>query len=46
LYAVWSQGRTGSDAAWAPGIGTHWDALWRTRADNVFLIKLSYWFSP
>jgi hypothetical protein len=46
LYAVWSQGRTGSVAFWDPSLGSNWDALWRTRPDNVFLVKLSYWFSP
>jgi hypothetical protein len=46
LYVVWSQGRTGSLPAWDPSFGSNWDALWRTPADNVFLVKLSYWFSP
>jgi hypothetical protein len=46
LYVVWSQGRTGSLAAWDPSLASNWNALWRTSPDNVFLIKLSYWFSP
>ncbi len=45
-YVVWSQGRTGFVPSWDPSIGSNWDALWRTRPDNVFLVKLSYWFSP
>jgi hypothetical protein len=46
LYLVWSQGRTGSVSLWDPSLGSNWDALWRTEADNVFLVKLSYWLSP
>jgi hypothetical protein len=46
LYAVWSQGRTDSVPAWESSFGAHWDALWRVRPDNVFLVKVSYWFSP
>ena len=46
LYVVWSQGRTSPAGAWQPSLGEHWDALWSTRPDNVFLVKLSYWFSP
>ena len=46
LYVVWSQGRTGSIPYWEPSFGSNWDALWQTQPDNVFLIKLSYWFSP
>jgi hypothetical protein len=46
LYLVWSQGRTDSVPAWDGSFGENWDALWRARPDNVFLVKLSYWFSP
>jgi hypothetical protein len=46
LYVVWSQGRTDAVPAWDSSLGSNWDALWRTRPDNVFLVKLSYWFSP
>jgi len=46
LYVVWSQGRTSSVAAWDSSLGSNWDALWGTRPDNVFLVKVSYWFSP
>jgi hypothetical protein len=46
VYVVWSQGRTDSVPAWNESFGDNWDALWRTRPDNVFLVKLSYWFSP
>jgi hypothetical protein len=46
LYAVWSQGRTGALPSWEPSLGSNWDALWDLPADDVFLVKLSYWFSP
>jgi Domain of unknown function (DUF5916)/Carbohydrate family 9 binding domain-like len=46
LYAVWSQGRSDSIPAWESSFSTNWDALWRLRPDNVFLVKVSYWFSP
>ncbi len=46
VYVVWSQGRTGSVPAWESSFRPNWDALWRTQPDNVFLVKLSYWFSP
>jgi hypothetical protein len=46
LYVVWSQGRTGFIPAWDQSFRSNWDALWRTQPDNVFLVKMSYWFSP
>lgn len=46
LYVVWSQGRTGYVPEWEGSFSSNWDSLWRARADNVFLVKVSYWFSP
>ncbi len=46
LYLVWSQGRTSSVPDWQQGLGSNWNALWSARPDNVFLAKISYWFSP
>ena len=46
LYAVWSQGRTDDGPAWDGTFRGNWSGLWRAPSDNVFLIKLSYWFSP
>ena len=46
LYVVWSQGRTASVPSWNPSFQSNWDELWRTSPDNVFLVKISYWFSP
>jgi hypothetical protein len=45
LYAVWSQGRSGLAPRWDDSVRGNWDDLWRTRPDNVLLVKLSYWFS-
>jgi Domain of unknown function (DUF5916)/Carbohydrate family 9 binding domain-like len=46
VYVVWSQGRTSYAPAWDDSFGSNWDALRRAQPDNVFLVKLSYWFSP
>jgi len=46
LYVVWSQGRTSNEPYWEDTFHTNWRSLWSAPADNVFLVKLSYWFSP
>jgi hypothetical protein len=46
LYAVWQQGRNGGEPYWKDSFQQNWSALWSTPADNVFLVKLSHWFSP
>ncbi|HXK12422.1 MAG TPA: DUF5916 domain-containing protein [Vicinamibacteria bacterium] len=46
LYVVWQQGRNGQQPYWNDSFHENWNALWSTPADNVFLVKLSYWFSP
>jgi len=46
VYVVWSQGRTSYAPEWDDSFSSNWDALRGTRPDNVFLVKLSYWFSP
>ena len=46
VYVVWSQGRTGYAPYWDDSFSDNWSELWDTRPDNVFLVKLSYWFSP
>ena len=45
LYLVWSQGRTQSDQEAGRALGDSWRDLWRSRPDNVLLLKASYWFS-
>jgi len=46
LYVVWSQGRTSGAPMWDASFADNWEALWGATADNVFLVKVSYWFSP
>jgi hypothetical protein len=46
LFAVWSQGRTSAARAWDQSFQSNWDELWQASPDNVFLVKISYWFSP
>jgi hypothetical protein len=46
LFVVWSQGREGSseaegDRSFAGDLGD----LFRERANNTFLVKLSYWLA-
>jgi hypothetical protein len=47
LFFVWQQGR--DQSGMNPGsfsAGRDYSDLFRTRADNTFLIKASYWFNP
>jgi hypothetical protein len=46
LYVVWQQGRSGREPHWNDSFHENWSALWSTPPDNVFLVKVSYWFSP
>jgi hypothetical protein len=46
LYVVWSQGRTTEEPYWDGRFSGNWNGLWRARADNVLLVKISYWLSP
>jgi hypothetical protein len=46
LYVVWAQGRTGTSPISERGLGTNWNVLWSSQADNVFLVKFSYWLAP
>jgi hypothetical protein len=46
LYVVWQQGRNGREPYWDDSFHENWHSLWNTPPDNVFLVKLSYWFSP
>ena len=45
LFVVWSQGRTGRVPVWTESLLDNWHELWQTPADNVFFVKVSYWFS-
>ena len=46
LYVVWSEGRTGEEPFAESRFRRNWGGLWRARPDDVFLVKISYWFSP
>ena len=45
LYAVWSQGRTADSPFFDDSLGNNLDALWRSAARNIFMVKLQHWFS-
>ena len=45
LYVVWSQGRTSDSTIYDDSLGDNFDALWRSAARNVFIVKLQHWFS-
>jgi hypothetical protein len=45
LYLVWSQGRTNSTSEGLFSFGNNMKDLFDIMPHNVFLIKLSYWFS-
>jgi len=45
LYVVWSQGRTSDSPDYEGSLGNNFDALWRSVARNVFIVKLQHWFS-
>lgn len=44
-YLVWTHDRSGYDPAQVDGYEHNWDKLWTSRARNIILAKLSYWFS-
>ena len=45
LFLVWQQGRQDFRNPGTYNVGRDFGDLFRTRADNTFLIKASYWFS-
>ena len=45
LYLVWTHSRTSSEDVTNSHFGNNLNRLFRERAENVFLIKFSYWFS-
>ena len=46
LYVVWSQGREDVVADGTFRLGRDLDGLFRARADDAFMVKLSYWWTP
>jgi len=45
IYLVWSGERTGSDTFSDTSLGDSYKQLGKVFPDNIFLVKLSYWFS-
>lgn len=45
LFVVWSHSRSGGGGAFINGLLRDADDTFRLAPDNVFLVKLSYWFS-
>jgi len=45
IYLVWSSDRTGSSYLSDASLGESYRDLWQVHPGNIFLIKLSYWFS-
>ncbi|HUH14173.1 MAG TPA: DUF5916 domain-containing protein [Longimicrobiales bacterium] len=46
LYLVWQQTRASSEHFESLALGRDARALFRAPADNLFVVKVSYWFSP
>lgn len=46
IYFVWTQGRTDERNPGSFNLGTDVENLLSSPADNVFLVKISYWFNP
>lgn len=44
LYLVWQQNRSGSEPFGDFAFDRDAGAIFRQHADNVFLVKMSYWF--
>jgi hypothetical protein len=46
LYLVWTQSREAFDDSGAVAFGPAMRELLRTPAENIFMVKVSYWWSP
>jgi hypothetical protein len=46
LYLVWSQGRDHYDMNGDFNLGNNMETLFRQNAENVFMLKMSYWIAP
>ncbi len=45
LYLVWTHNRTSSEYVTNDDLGYNFSSLFKEPAENVFLVKFSYWFS-
>ncbi len=46
LFLVWSQGRTGFSTEQNLDLNHDFAALFKDRGEQIFLLKLNYWFTP
>ncbi len=46
LFLVWTQNRSDSESIGTFRTGRALDRLWGADGDNIFLVKLSYWWNP
>ena len=46
LFLVWTQNRSDSESIGTFRTGRALDRLWGAAGDNIFLVKLSYWWNP
>ncbi len=46
LFLVWTQNRSDSESVGSFRTGHALDRLFGATADNIFMVKVSYWWSP
>ncbi|HEU5358023.1 MAG TPA: DUF5916 domain-containing protein [Gemmatimonadales bacterium] len=46
LYLVWTQSRANAVSAGDFNVGPSWDRLVGTKPENIFALKVSYWWAP
>ena len=46
LFLVWTQNRSDNESIGTFRTGRALDRLWGAAGDNIFLVKLSYWWNP
>jgi hypothetical protein len=46
LFLVWTQSRSDDENVGQFGLGHSMDRLLRAKADNIFAVKVTYWWSP
>jgi hypothetical protein len=46
MYFVWTHQRQNFDDPGDPAFGRDFGTLLNTHGDNVFIIKMSYWWNP
>jgi len=46
LFLVWTQNRSDSESIGSFQTGRALNRLWSAPGDNIFLVKISYWWNP